>query len=434
MTEPATAQHLPPGPAEPHTLDADPASMDVLRQLASEFGDLACVRSADRPHLSFFLNDPDHIRQVLVGNHANYVKGAGFERVKMLLGNGLITSDGEFWRRQRTMIQPGFSRGSVARLSQNVRAHNLELRERWGTLADRGEVINLTAAMSHYGLEVILRSIFSVDLARLTREGNPFAFLADDPTRDIRTVLRVRALSRVVLDCIAERRRSGERPDDFLSLLIDARDRKTGAAMTDAEIVDEVRTLIVAGHETSAGTLNWAWYLLHHHPLVEQRLVEEIRERLPGTDFSFEELMSLEYMPRVLKETLRLYPPVWLFSRRAVGHDRLGEFDVPAGSQMFISPYLLHRNPRFWDDPERFDPDRFAGPGAEERERTAFIPFSAGSRRCAGEYFSFVEMQMHLALLAPLYRLRCVSTEPMDIDPAINLRSQSAIMMTVARR
>jgi cytochrome P450 len=434
MTEPAVELHLPPGPAERHTLDADPESLGVLTRLTADHGDIACVWSKDRPHPSLFLNDPEHVRQVLVTNHGNYVKGVGFERVKMLLGNGIITSDGEFWRRQRTMIAPGFTRGSVAKLSEQVHRHALELREAWAGHADRGDVINVTTAMSHFGLEVILRSIFSVDLPRLVRGSSPFAFLAEDPTRDIRTVLKVRELGRVILQAIADRRASGERPYDFLSLYIDARDRRTGAQMTDAEILDELKTLIIAGHETSAGTLNWCWYLLHHHPEVERRLVAEIREKLPREDFTYDEVMALEYMPRVLKETLRLYPPVWLFSRRAVGPDRLGQYDVPAGAHIFISPYLFHRNPRFWRDPERFDPDRFAEPESEEREKSCYIPFSAGSRRCAGEYFSFVEMQVHLAVLARRYHLACTTDEPMGIDPAINLRSRSGIMMKVTRR
>jgi cytochrome P450 len=430
----AVHHRLPPGPPEPYTLNADPHSLEVLRRLAAQYGDLVCVRSADRPHPSFFLNDPEHIRQVLVGNHGNYVKGVGFERVKMLLGNGIITSDGEYWRRQRTMIQPGFSRSSVARLADYMRAHTLEVAAQWRVHADRGDVIDVTTAMSRFGLEVILRAIFSEDLPRLMRASSPFAFLAEDATRDIRTALRVRELGRVILGCIAERRSSGARPYDFLSLFLDARDRKTGVAMTDEELLDELKTLIVAGHETSAGTLNWAWYLLARHPEVEHRLLGEIAARVPGETWAFEDVMALEYAPRVLKETLRLYPPVWLFTRRAVGADRLGDYDVPAGSHIFISPYLLHRNTRFWADPERFDPQRFAGPGAEALEKSAFIPFSAGSRRCAGEYFSFVEMQMHLAILVPRFSLVPVSAEPMDIDPAINLRSRSGIRMSVTHR
>ena len=204
--------------------------------------------------------------------------------------------------------------------------------------------------------------------------------------------------------------------------------------MTDAEILDELKTLIVAGHETSAGTLNWCWYLLSRHPEVEARVLAEIRARLPGGDLDYDRVMTLEYMPRVLKETLRLYPPVWLFSRRAVAADRIGGFDVPAGAHIFLSPYLLHRNPRLWAEPDRFDPERFAGPAGEALEKHAFIPFSAGSRRCAGEFFSFVEMQMHLARLLPAWTLRCASDAPMAIDPAINLRSRAGIMMNVRPR
>jgi cytochrome P450 len=434
MTDPAPQLRLPPGPAERHTINAEPASLPILQQLTAQYGDIVCVHSKDRPNPSLFLNDPEHIRQVLIGNHGNYVKGVGFERVKMLLGNGIITSDGDYWRRQRTMMQPAFGRGSVARLSANVRHCNREIELEWQRLADDSATLDITAAMSHYGLEVILRSIFSEDLPRLVRDSSPFAFLAADPTRDIRTVLKVRELGRVILECIRERRASDRRPHDFLSLFLDARDRRSGAAMTDEELLDELKTLIIAGHETSAGTLNWTWYLLHHHPQVEAPLLAEIAARLPGDRWGYDEVMSLEYMPRVLKETLRLYPPVWLFSRRAVRPDRLGEYDVPAGAHIFISPYLFHRNPRYWPDPERFDPERFAAPDAEEKEKLHFIPFSAGSRRCAGEYFSFVEMQVHLAMLAPRFRLQCLSEEPMAIDPAINLRSKSGIMMRISHR
>ncbi|MBM4196402.1 MAG: cytochrome P450 [Gammaproteobacteria bacterium] len=434
MSDAAVRLKLPPGPAERYTIDAEPQSLPVLERLTAEYGDIVCIHSKDRPHPSLFLNDPGHIRQVLIGNHDNYVKGVGFERVKMLLGNGIITSDGDFWRRQRTMIQPGFNRSSVAQLSSNVYACNLELKARWQDYADAGATIDVTSAMSHYGLEVILRSIFSEDLPKLVAESNPFAFLAEDPTRDIRTVLKVRELGRVILACIAARRASDSRPHDFLSLMIDARDRKTGASMTDAEILDELRTLIIAGHETSAGTLNWCWYLLHRHPAVMTELLREIRQRLPGGRLRYDDVMALQYMPRVLKETLRLYPPVWLFSRRAVGADRLGGYDVPVGAHIFISPYLFHRNRRYWPDPERFDPGRFAAPDADEKEKLHFIPFSAGSRRCAGEYFAFVEMQVHLAMMAPRFELASIDAEPMGIDPAINLRSRSGIVMRIGHR
>jgi cytochrome P450 len=435
MTQPVPHRQPPPGPAERYTLHPDAATLALLTRLTAEYGDVFRVESADRRDPSFVLHDPALIRHVLVTNHTNYVKGVGFERVKLLLGNGIIVSDGDDWRRQRTMIQPGFSRSNVAAHAEPIRAHARELAADWAARAGGPDaVIDLTATMSAFGLQVILRAIFSSDLARLEDQpgGNPFAFLAADPTRDIRTVVRMRELARVVQACIDRRRASGDRPFDFLSALMDARDRRTGAGMTDRELLDEVKTLIVAGHETSAGTLNWAWYRLARHPEVAARLDAELATL--GPDFDFEALMALRYLPAVLKETLRLYPPVWLFSRRAVAADRIGDLEIPAGAHVFLSPYLVHRRPQLWPDPERFDPERFLAPDSEERERAAFIPFSAGARRCIGEYFSYVEMQTHLAILFPRFRLGLVDTAPVALDPAINLRTLRSIPMRVAAR
>lgn len=434
MAQSATSP-WPPGPVEPYTLNADPPTLALLERLTAEHGRIIGVRSADRRDPSFVLNDPTHIERVLKGNYANYVKGAGFERVKMLLGNGIIVSDGELWRRQRTLIQPAFSRTNVGRLADNIRAHNLELAQHWSALADSHAVIDLTTTMSRYALDVILRAIFSDDLVTLSKQsgGNPFAFLAEDPTRDIRTVVRLRELGRLVQQCVDERRQTGRRPFDFLSMMMDAKDRRTGERMPDRQLLDEVKTLIVAGHETSAGTLNWAWYLLSQHADIAAGLRDEIDTQLPADDFSVDNLMSLDLMPRVLKETLRLYPPVWLFSRRAVAADRLDDYVVPAGTHIFISPYLVHRQPHLWPDPERFDPDRFCGPDSAQRSR-AFIPFSAGARRCIGEYFSFVEMQMHLAIMARRFHLHHVAGKPIELDPAVNLRSRHSIMMRIEHR
>lgn len=427
---------LPTGPDEQHTIGPDPGTLAFLSRHIPRYGDLMLVRSQDRRDPSFVLSNPAHIRQVLLGNHENYAKGVGFERVKMLLGNGIIVSDGEVWRRQRTMMQPGFSRTNIARLSEDMRRQNLALRDEWERLADGGATLDITTAMSRLGLSVILRAIFSTDLDRMIQQegANPFAFLAEDPTRDLNTAVRFRHLGKLVLDYVHQRRRTGARPFDLLSLMMDARDKQTGTSMNDKELLDEINTLIIAGHETSAGTLNWAWYLLDRHPEVETRLLAEIAGRLPGEDFSFDQLMGLDYMACFLKETLRLYPPVWLYSRRALADDTLGEFHVPRGAHIFIAPYLLHRQPALWPDPERFDPDRFDAARSPPVDRYAFVPFSAGARRCIGEYFSFVEMQMHLAILLPRFRLRWTADRPVELDPAVNLRTRHSLHMTIARR
>jgi cytochrome P450 len=432
----APAADLPPGPADLHTIGPDRATFAALSRWVPEYGDIFTLQSTDRRDPSLVVSNPEYIRQVLLTNHENYAKGVGFERVKMLLGNGIIVSDGDEWRRQRTMMQPGFSRANIARLAEPIRAMNLALRDTWTPLAAAGDSIDITTAMSRLGLEVILRSIFSSDLDRLIGQegGNPFAFLAEDATRDLQTAVRFRNLAGIILGIIAGRRRTGARPFDFLSVLLDARDRKSGTGMTDKELLDEINTLIIAGHETSAGTLNWAWYLLGQHPAVEARMLAEIATVAPGDDFTFDQLMSLDYTACVLKEVLRLYPPVWLFSRRARREDRLGNFRVPAGAHIFIAPYFLHRRPGLWPDPERFDPDRFDESRSAAVDRYAFIPFSAGARRCIGEYFSFVEMQMHLALLAPHFRLRSQPGTVAELEPAVNLRTRHSIHLNLQPR
>jgi cytochrome P450 len=381
------------------------------------------------------LNDPEHIKQVLMSNRDNYVKGVGFERVEMLLGHGIIVSDGAFWRRQRTLIQPGFSRANVARLAVGIKNCTLNLRDQWRQLP-AGAAVDVTTAMSEYALEVILRAILSEDLDRLVEQQghNPFAFLTEDMNRDLKVAFRFRQLRQVMLACIRERRQSGHRPFDFLSLMLDARDKRSGEAMNDEELLDEMATLIIAGHETTAGTLNFAWYLLSRNPDVQDRALAEVLQTTGDDDFDFDTLMSLEYVPQVLRETLRLYPPVWLFSRRAVAADQIAGFDVAPGTHIFLAPYVLHRREDLWPDPERFDPDRFAPGQSEQRHPCAFIPFSAGARRCIGEYFSFVEMQTHLAVMMKDFQLKYQDSGPVELDPAINLRSRHNLEMVLSTR
>ena len=403
MSEPQPNLKLPPGPGEHYTLDINAGSLALITELVRDFGDIVCVHSDTRKNPTYLLNDPELIKQVLMSNRENYVKGVGFERVEMLLGHGIIVSDGAFWRRQRTLIQPGFSRANVARLAADIKSSTLRLRDQWQQLAP-GTRLDVTTAMSEYSLQVILRAIFSEDLDRMiAQQGtNPFAFLTEDLNRDLKVAFRFRQLRQVMLACIRERQDSDRRPFDFLSLMMDARDKRSGEGMSDDELLDELATLIIAGHETSAGTLNFAWYLLSRHPAQRDLALQEVLRVTPDDHFDFDTLMSLQYLNQVLRETLRLYPPVWLFRRRAVAADKIAGFDVAPGTHIFLAPYVLHRHPRLWPDPERFDPDRFARRiTSEQRHPCAFIPFSAGARRCIGEYFSFVEMHTHLAVMMP---------------------------------
>lgn len=382
------------------------------------------------------LNDPDAVKHILVKNHENYQKGPGFERVKMLLGNGIIVSDGTFWRKQRRLIQPAFSRKCIDGLATKMQLANEQWLDSWMKKADSGELIDITDEMSKLSLEIILRCLIGEDLDRLTaQEGvNPFSILTDDLTRDMQLVIRFRALKKLVQQLIDERRESSEQRHDFLEAFMQAKDKETDEGMTDNEIIDEVMTLIIAGHETSANTLNWAWYELSQHPKEEQNLHKEVDQVVSGEIPSFAETAELKFSKQVLEESLRLYPPVWLYSRTAISDDVVGGYDIPAGTNIFFTPYYIHRHPEHWQDPENFNPQHFAAEAVKERHKFAFIAFSAGARRCIGDYFSMVEMQIHLATMAKKFRLEFVEKNPVELDPQVNLRSKYNIIMKLIKR
>ena len=434
MTEAHTAIRQPPGPEHPVALGIDPETLRTLQELSAEFGDIVRIEKPSG-RIAYFVNDPDEVRRILVRRHGKYRKGPGFERVKMLLGNGLIVSDGDVWRRSRTMIQPAFSRQNVHRLISTMVQCCDRRAVRWAGAADAGEPVNMTSETSDFALELILISIFGDDYEDriLSENENPFAFLSEDSTRDLGVVMKVRELRRLLLDVIEGRRQddNGDRYD-FLSMYMAATD-KNGVSFTDEELLDELMTLIVAGFETSANTLNWVWYLLAAHPDVEDRLLDEARRIVPNVSAVDQQaLTEMVYTQQVLEETLRLYPPVWLFTRRACEDDELTDYDLPTGTDIYLSPYILHRSEHHWPEPERFDPDRFETTGAAKRERPYF-PFSLGPRRCLGEYFSFLEMKVHIGLLLPRFRMmhgdNCDDDRDPGLELGINLRSRDDIIL-----
>jgi cytochrome P450 len=232
------------------------------------------------------------------------------------------------------------------------------------------------------------------------------------------------------------RRRATEADEhvDFLAMLMSARDKETGDAMGERELIDEVMTLVVAGHETTASALNWTWYLLALHPEVESRLHAEIAAAPVAAAASLAQMEALPYTQQVVNEALRLYPPGWLLSRRAIGADVLAGFEIAPGTDVLLSPYLLHRHPRFWPDPDAFKPERFASENEAARPRFAYMPFAAGPRHCIGETFALYEMLMHLYKVARRYRLTYLPTEPVELEAQINLRTKKPLYMRLERR
>jgi len=424
----------PPGPDSAVALGIDRATLGTLQGLQRDYGDIV---SMDKPdgRLAYFINDPAAVRRILVRRHSRYVKGPGFERVKMLLGNGLIVSDGDVWRRSRTMIQPAFKVQNVHRL-MNVMVQCTDRRAAaWAQAAGKNEVINITEETSEFALELILISIFGKDYEdKVMASGeNPFAFLSRDSKRDLSVVMKVRDLRKMLLEIIEERRSRNANEFDFLSMYMQATD-KSGEHFTDKELLDELMTLIVAGFETSANTLNWVWYLIAGHPEVEARLIAEAQEFLPNvSSVNAENTAAMTYTQQVLEEALRLYPPVWLFTRRSRDDDELDDYDVPTGTDIYLSPYILHRSEHIWPNPDAFEPDRFEVGDKPKRDRPYF-PFSLGPRRCLGEYFSFLEMKVHIGLLLQRFRLERVSNADPVLELAINLRSKNDILLRPSLR
>ncbi|TLY80478.1 MAG: cytochrome P450 [Gammaproteobacteria bacterium] len=327
-------------------------------------------------------------------------------------------------------------RTTSSEFAQRIAAVNERRLERWEQRARAGEIVNLTDEMSELTLEIVLRAILGLDLDRLTEQlgANPFEVVTREPARDLQFAYKFRSLTKLVAQLIARRREEAAEHFDYLAMLMSARDKESGAPMSERELIDEVMTLIVAGHETTASGLNWTWYLLSQHPQAEARLHAEIDAAPELAAPGLAEMEALPYTQQVINEALRLYPPGWLLSRRTIEADVLGGYPVPAGANVLLPLYLLHRHPGFWKDPEAFSPERFAPEHEGERPRFAYMPFAAGPRHCIGETLALYEMLVHLYKVARHYRLKWVPDKPLELEAQINLRTRFPLHMRLERR
>ncbi len=434
---PASAPHREPPEADlQFDIGATEDSLERMTALFARYGDIYRVYAPGRKSHTWIINHPEDVKRVLVSNHRNYTKGLGLDRVKILLGNGIMTSEGDFWRRQRYMMQPLFHRRVVTEFNQLIDAANARFIDKWATQAARGELVNLTDDMSELTLEIVLGSIFGKDLATLTRQpgGNPFEVVTKQTARDLKFAYQFRSLGKLVSALIAKRRAEPAEHFDYLSMLMNARDKESGDPMSERALIDEVMTLVVAGHETTASGLNWAWYLLARNPQADARMHAEIQAAPDITAPGLGQMEALQYTQNVINEALRLYPPGWLLSRRSIEPDVLSGFTIPAGTDVLLSPYLLHRHPQYWKEPDAFRPERFDAEHESERPRFAYIPFAAGPRHCIGESLALYEMLMHLYKVARHYRLALASDDPVELDAQINLRTRKPLVMRLERR
>jgi cytochrome P450 len=423
---------------------------DPLGYLArvAPLGDVVRMRFGRSVYL---LNHPDHARRVLHENHVNYRKSFFYARMKPLVGEGLLTSEGSDWKRKRRLAQPAFHRERLAGFVAIMSRHTAAMLDRWDHAAARGAPLDVAAEMMKLTLTVVGHALFGQDMLgeadragralttalRITNE-RFFALVYLPPwlptPANLRFAAAMRVLDGLVTEIVAARRGGAPR-DDLLGMLMEARDEAEGeAGLTDGELRDEVMTMVLAGHETTANALTWAFHLLAGAPHVDAALAEEARRALGGRAAALEDLPRLDLASRVHQEAMRLFPPAWIFGREALAPDRFGPYAVPAGTAVSISPYLLHRDPRFWDAPERFDPDRFLPAAVAGRHKYAYLPFAAGPRMCIGNAFATMEMQVVLAMVASRYRLTPVPGRAVELDPSVTLRPRRGLWMNVVPR
>jgi len=392
------------------------------------------------------VNHPDYIKHILQENYKNYTKQThDYQLMKPIVGAGLLTSEGDFWLRQRRLIQPAFHRHRIQSFGTLMADSTLQMLERWQSEPFRSEPFDVSNEMMRLTLSIVGKALFSQDLSHEAEAvGRSFTVASDYTSRKLRSVVllsggkeyrqAISELDRVVMEIIAERRSrkdriEEDRNEDLLDMLLNARDEDTGQGMTDKQLRDEVITLLLAGHETTANALSWTWYLLSENPDVYHRLQAELKTILNGRIPEMDDLPNLPYTRMVIQESMRLYPPAWIISRRAESEDIVDGYRIPSKSILHLSSYVMHRNPDYWDKPEVFDPERFCPERSIGRPAFAYFPFGGGPRLCIGRDFAMAEAQLILATVASRCRLELVPGHPVVPDPQITLRLKHGLQM-----
>jgi cytochrome P450 len=421
-------------------------TLRFLQRLAAEYGDIVHFKVGSRDY--YLLNDPESIRAVLVTDARSFAKGRGLEVSKRLLGNGLLTSEGEFHRRQRRLVQPAFHRQRIAGYGETMVCYADQTRARW----QDGMTVDIAAEMMRLTLRIVGKTLFDSDVAAEAEEIGratiaamglvnwamlPFADRLERFAFPItRRFQRARSrLDAVIYRMIAEHRAGGVDRGDLLSMLLFSQDEEgDGASMTDAQVRDEAMTLFLAGHETTANALTWTWYLLAQYPEIEAKLQAELEAVLTGRLPTGDDVPELPYTRMVLAESMRLYPPAWAIGRRVLTDYPLGDYVLPAGSICLLSPYVTHHDARWFPDPFRFDPERWTPEAQAARPRFSYYPFGSGPRVCIGESFAWMEGILLLATLAQQWTMRPVPGHPVVPKPLITLRPKYGIRMRLQRR
>src|SRR5579883_3048873 len=406
-------------------------------------GDLVHLKLG--PQHVYEVSHPDWIRDIFVTHQSNFTKSRMLQRAKGLLGEGLLTSEGEFHTRQRRLVQPAFHRERLAGYAQSMVECAAHARDQWRD----GATFDVSREMTRLTLAIVAKTLFSADVssdadeigAALTEVLGlfetvlmPFSeWLEKLPLPFVRRYERARdTLDRIIYGIIADRRRNPRDTGDLLSMLLQAQDE--GSGMTDKQVRDEALTLFLAGHETTANALTWTWFLLSQNPECERQMQAELDEVLQGRAPIAADLPSLRYTEMVLAEAMRLYPPAWAIGRMALESFELRGTKIAAGSILIASPYVMHRDSRWFPDPQRFDPQRWTPEARDARPKFSYFPFGGGARVCIGERFAWMEGMLVLAALAQKWKLRLVPGHKVDTLPLITLRTRYGMKMTVESR
>ncbi len=416
---------------------------EFLQSLARDHGDLVHFRLG--PQNIYLVSNPEWIKDILVTNQTNFTKSRFLERAKVLLGEGLLTSEGEFHRRQRRLVQPAFHRDRLIGYASAMVECTARTRDHWSD----GAQLDMSREMMRLTLAVVAKTLFSADVtaeadnigAALTQVMvlfdmvlMPFSeWIEKLPLPSVRRFEKARDfLDQTIYGIIAERRASKEDKGDLLSMLLLAQDEDGTPGMSDKQIRDEALTLFLAGHETTANALMWSWYLLSQNPASAAKFYDEIDRVLAGRLPTFDDLPQLKYTEGVFAEAMRLYPPAWVIGRRAKTEFAMGEFSIPARSILMISPYVVHRDPRWFPDPTQFSPERWSLP--DDRPKFSYVPFGGGTRICIGERFAWMEGVLLLATVAQKWRFKLVPGHPVQTAALITLRAKHGMKMVAEER
>lgn len=440
-----THAKLPPGPTTNLLWDKEAnIRKDVLTHFENTMRKYNGIsRGRLGPYYYVNLTKPEYIEQVFL-NPDIYIKGRDNKTLRFILGNGLVTSEGEFWLKQRRLIQPLFHKkrlqGFVEKMVESTRA----MLQSWE--GKTGRIVDLHTEMTSVTLAIVSQTLMSTevkgdfekvsDALVVVMEGMMNFFRLPDwiPTPgNIKMRSNRRVLYNTIHKIIEERRQSKEQFDDLLTMLMEVEDADTRERMTDEQLRDEVITIFLAGHETTANALSYAFYLLAQHPDIKQRLVNEVNEVIGTDEMTFENLSRLTYTTMVIKEVMRLYPPVWGITRDAAEDTVIDGYLIKKGDSIAMSPYAVHRSERYWENPLKFDPDRFAPEKAKNIHRYAWFPFGGGQRFCIGNNFAMMEMQIILAMACREYNFTLAENFELKLETLVTLRPKSGVMVNLQK-